>query len=139
MKYEYRFRPGYNSDSLMLEFSINDDLNKQFIIDFLETIKEIEPKLTSSEDLWMNDTLIHIFESNLGQFEISIDIWGGIFISSEENQNCLNKINKILESNDNFIKIEVNYEDYKTTKKEIEKKEIEYSLFDKLLILLKLK
>lgn len=64
-------------------------------------------------DLWINDEYLLDVNSDIGSFSISKDIWGFAFIMSEENQECLNKINLILLKDQNFQKVEVNFDHYK--------------------------
>ena len=61
----------------------------------------------------MNDEYIFDVQSDIGSFSISKDIWDFVFIMSDDNQDCLKKINLILLNNKNFQKVEVNFEDYK--------------------------
>lgn len=49
----------------------------------------------------------------MGEFTISKDIFGFVFIMAENNQECISKINSILEVTENFEKVVVNFEDYK--------------------------
>ncbi|WKL46724.1 hypothetical protein Q1W71_17365 [Flavobacterium pectinovorum] len=64
-------------------------------------------------DLWMNDEIEIEVNSDIGLFYVSKDIWDLAFIMSDNNQECINKINLILLKDKNFHKTEVNFEDYK--------------------------
>jgi len=112
MKYKYNFRPGYKSQDLLIEIFSGAE-NEDFLSDFLNAISEINPKVDSIKNLWMNDE--HLFEitSDAGFFILSKDIWDLAFIMSDENQECLNTINSILLKDQNFQKTEVNFDDYK--------------------------
>ena len=111
-KYKYHFRPEYNSENLLIEFVSNVE-RKSFLTDLLNSINEINPKIKEIADLWMNDEVMFEISSDLGVFLLSKDIWNFAFIMSEENQECLNRINSILSRNEKYEKIEVNINDYK--------------------------
>ncbi len=49
----------------------------------------------------------------MGEFTISKDNWGFVFIMAENNQECVSKINSILEVAENFEKVKVDFEKYK--------------------------
>ena len=83
--YNFLLRPGYGSQKLIIEFSIEND-DEIYIEVLLNAISTINPKVTKIEDLWMNDeTLLHVSSTN-GSFIISRDIWGFVFIMSDTNQ-----------------------------------------------------
>ncbi|NRS90549.1 hypothetical protein HNQ02_003494 [Flavobacterium sp. 7E] len=89
--YKYYFRPEYGSKNLLIEF-FNNTKNDNFIPDLLNTIVELEPKITDITDLWMNAEIIINIESNLGEFFLSKDIWDLAFLIAENNQKCLSRI-----------------------------------------------
>lgn len=110
--YKYHFRPGYQSDDLLID--VFDGAERvTFIQDFMSAINELKPKMIDIVDLWMNDEVLMTIDSEAGQFIISKDIWGFAFVMAENNQNCLVKINSILENAEMFEKIEVDFENYK--------------------------
>jgi len=112
MKYKYYLRPGYKSQDLLIEiFSGAED--ECFLTDLLDSISEINPKVDKMNDLWMNDEIEIEVSSDIGLFYVSKDIWDLAFIMSDNNQECINKINLILLKDKNFHKTEVNFEDYK--------------------------
>jgi hypothetical protein len=112
MKYKYNFRPAYKSQELLIEIFSGAE-NEDFLSDFLNAISEINPKVENIKNLWMNDEDLFEITSDSGFFLLSKDIWDLAFIMSEENQECIHKINSILSEDENFQKIEVNFEDYK--------------------------
>lgn len=112
MKYKYHLRPGYQSQNLLIEIFYGGE-NENFFSDFFSSIAEINPEIEEVNDLWMNDEYIFDVQSDIGSFSISKDIWDLVFIMSDDNQQCLQKINLILLNNKNFQKVEVNFEDYK--------------------------
>ncbi|MBF4483659.1 MULTISPECIES: hypothetical protein [unclassified Flavobacterium] len=112
MKYKYHLRPGYQSQKLLIEIFSGAE-NEDFFPDFFDSIIEINPKVVKINELWMNDEYLLDVNSDIGSFSISKDIWDLAFIMSEDNQECLNKINLILLKDQNFQKVEVNFDDYK--------------------------
>jgi len=111
-KYKYRFRPGYGSDKLLIEFTSGVE-NKSFVHDLFDTIKELNPKIHDLQDLWMNDEVLYSVNSDLGQFILSKDIWNLAFIMSDDNQVCVTQINNLLIKDNRFEKVEVDFSDYK--------------------------
>ena len=110
--YKYKLRPGYKSSELLIEFFIkaaNDDF-KNTLFQALESLNLQQKGLTN---LWMNDEVLIEFESNHGFFEISIDIWDGVFIMSPNNQDVIIKIDEILSKHNKFTKLEVDFSAYK--------------------------
>lgn len=110
--YKYYFRPGYQSQELLIDIFYGAE-NETFIPDFLNAIAVLKPKMTDILDLWMNDEVIMTYNSEIGYFTLSKDIWGFAFIMSENNQEGLVKINSILENAAMFEKVEVDFENYK--------------------------
>ncbi|MFH7003308.1 hypothetical protein [Flavobacterium bizetiae] len=111
MKYKYHLRPEYKSQKLLIEIFSGVE-NEDFFSEFFDSIVEINPKVDRINDLWMNDEYILDIKSDIGSFSISKDIWDLAFIMTE-NQECLNQINLLLLKDQNFQKIEVNFDDYK--------------------------
>lgn len=111
MKYKYHLRPEYKSQKLLIEIFSGVE-NEDFFSEFFDSIVEINPKVDRINDLWMNDEYILDVNSDIGSFSISKDIWDLAFIMTE-NQECLNQINLLLLKDQNFQKIEVNFDDYK--------------------------
>ncbi|WP_163409462.1 hypothetical protein [Flavobacterium ajazii] len=112
MKYKYHLRPGYKSQDLLIEIfnGVEDD---SFLTDLLDSIAVIKPKVDKINDLWINDEILMEVSSEIGLFSISKDIWDFAFIMSDDNQECVKKIELLLSTNKNFQKIEVDFEDYK--------------------------
>lgn len=112
MKYKYYLRPGYKSQDLLIEI-VSGAEDEYFLTDLLDSLSEINPKVDKMNDLWMNDEIEIEVSSDIGLFYVSKDIWDLAFIMSDNNQECINKINLILLKDKNFHKTEVNFEDYK--------------------------
>lgn len=110
--YKYYFRPGYGSSKLLIEFFYGAE-NNDFIPDLIAVISELKPKIIDNFDFLMNDETLLNINSEMGEFTISKDIFGFVFIMAENNQECISKINSILEVTENFEKVVVNFEDYK--------------------------
>ncbi|MBP1225352.1 hypothetical protein [Flavobacterium sp. 1355] len=110
--YRYYFRPGYQSKELLIDIFSGAE-NETFLSDFINAISEINPKMIDILDLWMNDEVLMTYDSEVGKFTVSKDIWGFAFIMAENNQDGLVQINSILEKAELFEKGEVDFENYK--------------------------
>ncbi len=110
--YKYKLRPGYKSSELLIEFCIKsaDDEFFQILYGSLNSLKIKQKQVT---DLWMNDEVVTEYDSDSGCFEISVDIWDGVFIMSPNNQAVINKIDKILIGHKDFTKLDVCFDEYK--------------------------
>lgn len=111
-QYKYYFRPSYKSEELLLDFFDGAE-NESFVSDFLNAISELNPKMIDILDLWMNDEVVMTYDSEVGKFTLSKDIWGFGFVMAENNQDGLKQINSILEKTEIFEKVEVDFERYK--------------------------
>lgn len=101
--YTYHLRPGYGSDKLLLEFNL-DSSDIKFGIDLLIDLKDLNPKVDSIEDLWMNDEVLINVSSNEGAFVVTKDVWNIVLIMAENNQSCITLIDVILNSTGLFQK-----------------------------------
>lgn len=112
IKYKFRYRPRYFSDSFLIEF-INRVENEVFETALFDAIKDINPKLAGREDLWLNDEILYTINSDLGPFTLSKDIWDLAFLMAEDNQSCVLQINNLLLKDNRFEKIEVDFNEFK--------------------------
>ena len=112
--YKYYYRPGYNSDKLLIEF-ISGVENENFLDDLFDALKESDPGITEQQDLWMNDEVLFRVSCSLGQFTLTKDVYGLAFIMANGNQACLKEINDLLLKDDRFEKIEVDFTGYNVT------------------------
>lgn len=92
--YSYHFRPGYQSQDLFIDIFGGVE-SETFNSDFLNAIAELKPKMRDIVDLWMNDEVMMTFDSEVGKFTLSKDIWEFAFVMSENNQEGLHQINSI--------------------------------------------
>jgi len=104
-RYKFSFRPAYGSDNMLIEF-INGAEQEEFLSDFLDAIKSFNPKLERTVDLWMNDEVQFVVNSNLGSFVFSKDSWGLAFVWSDDNQPCVKGISDLLDRDNRFEKVE---------------------------------
>lgn len=116
-RYKYHFRPGYGTDNLLIQI-YTGVFDETFNSDLFDVLKEINPKQTSSQDLWMNDEMFYEFSSTAGNYSLSKTTWGDVFFLSD-NLSCLQKINSLLFKDPRFQKVEVDFGNY-TMKEEVE-------------------
>ncbi len=113
--YTYHLRPDYGSNKLLLEFVL-DSSDTEFGRDLLTTLKDLNPKVDSFEDLWMNDEVLLNVSSDKGAFLLSKDVWDFAFIMAENNQSCIILIDEILNNTGLFKKEDVDFENYYSLK-----------------------
>lgn len=110
--YNYRCRPGYGSEELLIEFTSEVE-KPNFLTDLFDAIKEINPVISNKESILLNGEISYTIKIDSGQFSLVIDSWNLAFLMSD-NQECIFKINRLLVEDERFEKIEVNFDDYKT-------------------------
>ena len=103
--YSYRIRKGYESDEYLLEFTKGVE-SDEFLSDLKTALSEISPSIISKEDLWMNDEVLFNLNSSEGEFTLSFDVWNLAFIMAELNQDCIFLIDRLLEMDSKFEKLE---------------------------------
>jgi len=108
--YKYRYRPGYKSNKLLIEF-VSGVESDSFLKDLLTTLEEIDVKVHSIIDLWMNDEIMTKLNSSVGDFTLSKDIWDLGFIMSD-NQKVIRIIESLLSKSNLFFKEEVDFKNY---------------------------
>lgn len=111
--YLYYYRPEYHSERLLIEF-IRGVERESFGHDLFDAIKAIHPTISGATDAWMNDEFFLTVVSDCGTFTLSKDIWGLAFIMSKESQDCLALINDLLEKDNRFEKLEVDFAKYRS-------------------------
>jgi len=110
-KYTYKFRPGYGTKNYLIE--LENGPSDEFKDDLLDAISEIKPKLDKTLPLWVNDEIVWKYQSLVGEFEISRDVWDLIFVMNFEDDSSIQTIHEILKKNNKFESLDVNPEDYK--------------------------
>lgn len=110
--YKYKLRPAYKTSELLIEFFIKS-ANDEFFGSFYSALSSLNLEQQSVTDLWMNDEVVIDLNSDQGSFEISIDVWDGVFIMSPNNQNVIIKIDEILSEHIEFTKLQVDFSEYK--------------------------
>ena len=86
--------------------------NLEFEKDLFTTLHDLNPKVDTVEDLWMNDEVLMRVTTDYGKFALSKDIWGFAFIVAENNQHCISLIDGVLRNSSLFEKEEVDFKDY---------------------------
>ena len=97
-------RPAFDKPTeLLLEFQLSSS-NPEFIQDLTNALKRINPRIISSEDVWVNDELLLTIGSEPGDFQLSIDVWDNAFILAKDNPSCIVAIDNELANNPYFEK-----------------------------------
>lgn len=110
-KYTYKFRPGYKSKNYLIEF-VSREKNKDFQLKLEAALSEINVKFEASDSMIAIGQDFNL-ETKLGSCELNIDDWDFAFIHSENNQELLFEIDKLLEKSAYFEKLDVNLDKYK--------------------------
>jgi len=109
--YKYRVRPGYGSKNVLIEFMVNSE-NTDFVAILKEVFDQAEIVTTKKEDLWMNDEVLYHMVGECGEFQLSSDNWGSIFILANENQKAIGYLSNLLINSGAFIEEVVDAENY---------------------------
>lgn len=89
---------------MLIEFVTGVE-REEFLPDFLDAIKSFNPKLESTSDLWMNDEVQFVVNSDLGNFSVSKDSWGFAFVWSDDHQHGVKEISDLLARDNRFEKV----------------------------------
>lgn len=103
--YTFKVRKGYGSEELLIEF-IKASGTEEMIEDLKMSLSSIGAKLEKKEDFWMNDEMLYHMNSEIGRFQISVDVWDCIFILASNNQTAIHKIESVLTESGKFSKQE---------------------------------
>ncbi len=109
--FSFRTRPGYKSKNLLIEF-LRGSGSDEMVIALKNALKKLNCKTISKEDCWMNDEFIYNMNSQFGEFEISSDSYGEVFIIAETNQIAILEIEKALIESGEFEKEEADFSKY---------------------------
>jgi len=110
--FQYQYRPGYGSSKYLIEI-VSGVEDPEFFTTFMDAMSDLQPVVTGSADLWMNDEFQMYFTSTVGGFTFSKDVWGFAFVEANDNQDGLRRIDTLLSSSKRFERLDVNLEDYK--------------------------
>lgn len=110
--FSYKVRPGYGSDNLLIEFGRTGEI-KPFILKLRELLEADGFIFGDTQDIWMNDEVwIELISSN-GKSMITVDVWDFVFILADNNQEDIERIDKVLLKSNLFEKEEVDFSEYK--------------------------
>jgi hypothetical protein len=112
MRHRYKVRPGYSSQKLLIELTPKE-ADKAFLGELLAALRGINANVADIGDLWMNDEVILILESDFGPFLISKDIWNFVFVMAPDNQPVIPKIDEALAKSNLFQKEPVDHKNYR--------------------------
>jgi hypothetical protein len=109
--FTFSVRPGYKSKELLLEFRSGSG-SDAMIAAMKAVLAKVKVDVIEKIDLWQNDEIIYRMTSSLGEFELSSDNYGCIFIIATENQDAIKKLGHIFASSEYFQEEVVNFADY---------------------------
>lgn len=94
-KFLFSVKEVNDNDELYIEFTKGSGSDE--MISALNTaLAPLDPVLELEEDLWMNDEILYHYNSKVGVYQISSDIWGMIFIFFDINQQAIVEIENAL-------------------------------------------
>lgn len=111
MKYSYKLRPGYGSKKLLLDFDATkfpNKLQKKLTV----MLKENGFKLENVNDLEINNEFLFEYKSTNGLITLSRDIWDFFFITGDDNQVDIIKLDKFFSKDNLFEKLEIDFSVY---------------------------
>ncbi|MDX1251028.1 MAG: hypothetical protein IDH49_02000 [Gammaproteobacteria bacterium] len=125
--FTFAIRPGYGTNDLLIEF-FKGAGSDEMISALREVLTEIGAKTVSIEDLWQNDEMVYHMDSNVGEFELSLNVWDCIFIipaarkswfgwgnatrNRERRHATVSEIEAALLRSGKFVREEVKFADY---------------------------
>jgi len=110
--YTYKLRPGYNSKELLIEFTVGNRA-AELIGDLNQILIANKFHYNRTEDLWMNDEVLHHFSHKLGSIIVSVDIYDSVFILGNPEQAAIIEIDIILDDHPYFTKEKISFDLFK--------------------------
>ncbi len=101
--YSFKVRPGYNSSAMLIDFSL-DEADDVFFGTLYGALQGINPSKVDLKELWVEENVTLQCNSDLGEFEIVSDIYDLVFITANDNQNIIQKIEELLSNHHAFTK-----------------------------------
>ncbi|MDQ8209543.1 hypothetical protein QEH52_18605 [Coraliomargarita sp. SDUM461003] len=97
--FNYQYRPGYGSGSMLIEFTgmFNVEALRETLFPILKGIESKPANIIET-----GEQRIIPFHGKYGKFDYSEDIWGFAFITAEDNQPVIERIECILSDNCRF-------------------------------------
>jgi hypothetical protein len=99
--YRYQVRPEHGSTKLLIEL-LPKTADQTFFDELLLVLRQVNAKVADVHDVWMNDEVWLSFDSDVGPFLVTKDIWGLVFIMASENQAAILRIADALRANPQF-------------------------------------
>lgn len=109
--FTFVIRPGYKTKELLIEFRLGSG-EDEMIQALKESLAAINAQLVEKIDLWQNDELIFKMNSDCGQFEISSNNYGSMFIHAPDNQIAIQTIGQALSKSPLFTEVVVDHAQY---------------------------
>ena len=110
--YQFRLRPCYNSDELLIEFTKGTE-NSTFFEDLFKAIRILQPENAETIDVWMNDEIWWIITTSEGNLMLTMDNYDFAFIMSPNFQDLIQKVAQLLELDARFTREEVDFKTFK--------------------------
>jgi hypothetical protein len=102
----------YGSEQLLIEL-LPKSADDTFFCELLQVLKQVNAKVADVRDVWMNDEVWLSFNSDVGPFLVTKDIWDLVFIMAPENEAAIPKIAEALRANAQFQSEVVDFDEYR--------------------------
>lgn len=109
--FTFAVRPAYKSRNLLVEFRKGSG-SEEMIAALMQVFAKAGIESTQKIDLWQNDEVIYTMRSSFGEFELSSDNWGYVFIMAPNNQPAIRLLEKILVDSALFESESVDFAQY---------------------------
>ena len=109
--FTFAIRPGYKTKELLIEFRLGSG-DDEMIVALKEALAKVNAELVEKLDLWQNDEIIYRMKSDCGEFDISSNNYGSIFVLAPHNQAAITTIGLALASSPSFEEVVVDHAQY---------------------------
>jgi hypothetical protein len=109
--FTFAVRPGHGSKELLLEFRKGTG-SDEMVAAMKEVLTKANVEVIRKRDLWENDEIIYYMDSDFGEFELSSNNYGCIFIMAPKNQAAIVKLGEAFDSVAPFEREEVDFAKY---------------------------
>ena len=109
--FTFAVRPCYKSKDLLIEFRKGCG-SDEMISAMKSVLAKADMEVIKKHDLWQNDEMLYKMNSKFGEFEVSCDNWGSIFILAPDNQPAIKALASLFSESCQFQTEEVDFEQY---------------------------
>jgi hypothetical protein len=109
--FTFALRPGHKSKELLIEFRKGSG-SDEMVSAMKQVLAQADFEIIKTIDFWQNDEMIYKIKSKFGNFELSSDNWGCMFIMAPDNQPAIKSLAALFSESASFQAEVVDFAQY---------------------------